>query len=328
MGKTNTPESPLEATAGVAGQRASDAFELLANETRLAILLALWDAYEPFEESSGLTFSELRDRVGMRDSGQFNYHLGKLEGVFVTSTESGYKLRPAGEKLTRAVIGGAGLETPSLEPTELGMPCPLCDSPTEITYRDGRLFQRCTECEGKLGETDELPPGTLFIWRLEPAGLANRTPQEVYTAASIGSLQVAGSLVEGICPECSGPIEKELKICEEHEPVADGVCPNCGRKDEFLTFFQCAVCKFSGIAAPSDLVSYHPEVIAFYYDHGVKFQYGLDYKEVTRVWELEGAHEQTLVSRDPIRIRVTIQYEGDELELMLDKDMNVLDTGG
>lgn len=106
MVKSNTPESPLEATAGVAGPRASDAFELLANETRLAILLALWEAYEPFGTGGGLTFSELRDRVGMRDSGQFNYHLGKLEGEFVQSTDGGYKLRPAGEKITRAVIGG------------------------------------------------------------------------------------------------------------------------------------------------------------------------------------------------------------------------------
>ena len=37
------------------------------------------------------TFSELREAVGMRDSGQFNYHLDKLLGTFVRVTEEGLR---------------------------------------------------------------------------------------------------------------------------------------------------------------------------------------------------------------------------------------------
>lgn len=326
MDDADSTESPLEAAAGAAGPHAEEAFELLANETRLAILLALWDAHQPLGRGSGVPFSELRERVGALDSGQFNYHLGKLEGHFVKSTDEGYKLRPAGDKITRAVIAGAGLQFPTLEPTELGMPCPRCDASTAITYQDGRLFQLCTECEGKYPETDEFPPGTLFTWRLEPAGLANRTPEEVYAAASIGMLQRTLAVIDGVCPDCSGAVDCELEVCEDHDTGTGDVCPSCGRQDDIMALYQCTVCKFVSGGSPSALVSQHPAVIAFYYDHGVDLQYNLDFQKVKRVLELGEAHEQTLESTDPLRVRVTIRYEGDEMNLLLDEDMSVLEV--
>jgi hypothetical protein len=59
----------------------------------LSILLGLWEAFEPFTEENAVSFSELRDRVGTRDSGQFNYHLDQLTGHFIRATDSGYELR-------------------------------------------------------------------------------------------------------------------------------------------------------------------------------------------------------------------------------------------
>lgn len=55
------------------GVTPEEAFALLANETRVSALEALW-------ESRGeiVPFSELRRRVGVRDAGQFHYHLSKL----------------------------------------------------------------------------------------------------------------------------------------------------------------------------------------------------------------------------------------------------------
>ena len=58
-----------------------DAFELLGNETRVRILQTLGTADEP------VPFSELHDRVGLRDSGQFNYHLDRLVGHFLQKTD-------------------------------------------------------------------------------------------------------------------------------------------------------------------------------------------------------------------------------------------------
>lgn len=324
MATRDDVESSLEAAAGATGKHTADAFELLANETRLAILLALWDAYETFSGDGLLKFSELRERVGMPDSGQFNYHLEKLEGQFVSGTKEGYRLHPVGRKITRAVIAGVGLEDETLEPTELGIPCPVCDAPTAITYQDGRLFQVCTDCGGKYKTTDEFPPGTLFTWRLNPAGLSNRTPEEVYAAASLGMLQQTLGMIEGVCPECSGAVDCYLEVCDDHEPGADDVCPTCGRRAEVLAFYECTVCKFGIGGAPSSFISQHPAVIAFYYEHGINFQYNLDFETVKRVLELGEAHEQTLESKEPLRIRVTAHCEGDELNLILDENMRVL----
>jgi DNA-binding HxlR family transcriptional regulator len=55
---------------------AAEAFEVLGNGIRTAMVLELADA-------GPLSFSELRERVGVTDSGRFNYHLEKLVGRFV-----------------------------------------------------------------------------------------------------------------------------------------------------------------------------------------------------------------------------------------------------
>lgn len=46
-----------------------------------------------------LSFTELRERVGVRQGAQFNYHLDKLVGHFVTKTDGGYSLRPTGHRV-------------------------------------------------------------------------------------------------------------------------------------------------------------------------------------------------------------------------------------
>jgi len=88
-----------------------DAFAVLGNETRMEILRALGAADGP------LAFSTLRERVGVRDSGQFTYHLDELTGHFVERSDEGYRLRRAGERVIEAVLSGAVTEAPEREPT-------------------------------------------------------------------------------------------------------------------------------------------------------------------------------------------------------------------
>lgn len=320
-------ESPLARAAGDVGPETTEAFELLADETRLAILLALWEAHDPLSDH-GVGFSELRERVGVKDSGQFNYHLGKLKGRFVDETEAGYKLRPVGNKVVRAVIGGVGLETPTLEPTEVDMDCPHCGGRTAISYRDGRLFQSCTECEGNFGETDEFPAGMLFSWRLNPAGLADRSEEEIYAAAMLSMLQRRTGMVDGVCPECSGPVDSELEVCPDHHPEANDVCETCDRRHEVAAVYRCGVCKFSTGGPPSAIIAQHPAVVAFYYDHGIHLQYDLDFDRIRIMLGLVERHEQEVLSADPPRVRVRVAYDGDELSLVLDDSMSVVEVDG
>ena len=145
MTNSNGTESPIEAATGAAGPNVTDAFKLLSDEVRLAILLALWEAYDPHAEKNTVSFSELFDRVGERDSGNFTYHLDKLIGHFVEETVDGYRLRNSGLKIVRAVIAGSGLEERRLPPTEIPRACYHCGAQVELSYEDERLYQICTE---------------------------------------------------------------------------------------------------------------------------------------------------------------------------------------
>lgn len=112
-GRTNrgdSPDSSLEAAARAAGAGVVDAFELLGGETRLAILVALWESYDPHATDTAVSFTELFERVGTRHSGNVTDHLDRLTGHFVEATDDGYRLRNAGLEIVRAVIAGAGLE--------------------------------------------------------------------------------------------------------------------------------------------------------------------------------------------------------------------------
>ena len=85
-------DSPLEVAADTAGPAVVDLFKLLGNETRLAILLALWEAFDPFDPKNGVSFTALRDRAGLPQGAQFGSHLDKLAGRLVEKTAEGYVL--------------------------------------------------------------------------------------------------------------------------------------------------------------------------------------------------------------------------------------------
>jgi DNA-binding transcriptional ArsR family regulator len=80
-----------------------DAFALLANETRLEVLRVLRVATERGDGTAGaltaVEFSDLFAAVGIDDTGNFSYHLEKLEGHFVKATEEGYVLTEEGVAL-------------------------------------------------------------------------------------------------------------------------------------------------------------------------------------------------------------------------------------
>jgi len=321
-------ESPLEAVA--AGERATEAFERLSDETRLAILVALWERYEPFGETDAVSFSELRNRVGTADSGQFNYHLDRLDGYFVESVDGGYRLSEAGLVFVRSVIAGAGIETPTLEPSEVDQSCTLCGGSVEVAYEDGWVYIRCTECEGLWADRGddgrEGRGGQLAKFSLHPAGLANRSPEEVYAAGWVRTFQKLYSMIEGVCPTCTGRTERSLDVCSDHDP--DGRCPSCGRRSRTVARLHCTVCKEWVRTTLGGVAAYHPAVVGFYYEHGLELQYGFD--DLARIRErLErGSSSVELLSADPPRVRVTAELDGDEVWLELDGNLTVVDIGG
>lgn len=328
MANSNSHNTPLEAAIGASGPHITDAFKLLGNETRLAILLALWESWDPHAEHNAVSFSELRDSVGVRQGAQFNYHLDKLVGRFVRKTTEGYELTSSARKLVQGIIAGTGIDQSTLNPTEVDVACSYCGAPTAITYENAYVYQVCTECSGENIPGDEHPDGLLVGWTFEPTGLSNRTAEEVFTASTIKTFGRIVMRFEGICPDCSAPVEWSLDICEDHEPSANGRCPNCEGSHKITARETCTVCKSRGFGNPGIKLLFHPAVVSFFYRHGIEvgFTGHTGFKDVIRTMHLAEEFEEEVVSTDPLRIQVTVSRDSDELHLLLDRDMNVLEV--
>ena len=182
------------------GLSPDDAFAILGNDTRLSILRALWEEYEPFSDPSdvGLSFAELQQRVGPVDSGNFNYHLGRLAGHFVRHTDSGYELSDAGRQVVEAIVAGTYTDNPSFEPTELDALCPECGGALEAAYENGILTVFCPAHDSPI--PTPVPPGTMLTTALPPAGIQDRTPREAARTALTRMDAKAATTGEHVAP--------------------------------------------------------------------------------------------------------------------------------
>ena len=325
MDNGDTVESPLDSAAGAASARAVDAFKRVGDETRLAILLALWEAYDPFADENTLSFSDLHGRVDYDTSGNFSYHLQKLEGHFVESTSGGYRLKQAGHRLVRVIIAGSGLTDDRLSPSEIDLQCQLCGEPLAVTYEDEQLYTVCTECEGRFESGSEKPPGAIMGFAFDPAGLSRSSPEELFAASVVRAMGKFIMQMGGLCPDCSGSVDSSIHICEDHE--SEGVCPNCGRRDEIQARWVCTTCKNAGHGPPGPNLALHPRVVAFYAERGLDIGYDTnDFRNIVRMLEAMSEHEQEVVSTDPVRVRVTIRYGGDQLRVIVDESMTIVEV--
>lgn len=326
MSDAHAPESAAETAAVDVGAETTETFGLLGDETRLAVLLALWEHYDPHADDNTVSFSTLFDAVDYDNPGSFSYHLEQLRGVFIEqrAKREGYELRMPGLKLVQSILAGVAVQDVVVEQTEIEQPCPLCGAPTVISYRDGILFHACTECEGPTPEKTGID-GFLSATKFDPAGVADRTPTEIRAASRIASIRQVETMFDGICPTCSGRVDGWLDCCPDHD--ADGICGDCGTEFPAWARFECRVCKDHGNSSPKALAFFHPAVVAFYENHGVSTRFHVDDPDgLRRGFELMDAHQLTVVEEAPPRVEVTVACEDDELTLVFDETVSVVDV--
>ncbi|WP_336036387.1 winged helix-turn-helix domain-containing protein [Halobacterium yunchengense] len=274
-----------------------DGFDLLADETRAAILRALADARREDPVDPALSFSELRRRVGATDSGRFNYHLGKLRGHFVTEADGGgYRLSAVGVRAAGSVLGGEFDDPPERDPVELDDHCGRCGDPLAASYERGRLT---VSCGNGHGFADAVPPAAVEEHGLEGA-------VDAFDAKLRGDVALAR---RGACPLCHGEMTWSLeRDLPDEAPIDFFYLPACGR------------CGHNLGVPPGMLVLDHPALVAAYRDAGV------DVRE-RPFWTLDcsvpGAAD--LAAEDPVRVAVDAGPDGD-LEFVLDDSANVVDA--
>lgn len=294
-----------------------EAFSMLGNETRVRILQELGNSGGP------LSFTELRDRVGIRQGAQFNYHLDKLIGHFVRKGEEGYTLRQAGRRVVEAVLSGALTEDPTVEPTEVAAwPCPYCGAPTEVAFREERVERHCTECPGLYDESiartrPEVQGeyGDLGALTLPPAGVQDRSAAEVLGAALTWSYAEWLVVANDVCPRCSATVDRSVTVCERHD-AGEPFCDRCGRRQAVAFRVECENCNFEQASIVSMHLAASTELLAFLTARGVD--------PLADPWNWGWEYGEEVVSIDPFEGRFTFTVDGDSVTLTVDDDLDVI----
>jgi len=297
-----------------------EAFQLLSDETRLELLQALWEAYDPANPSP-MGFADLRERVSADDPGGIHYHLDQLTTHFVRRTEEGYELRESGKRIVRMLQSGTAIDDPEIEPVEVDISCWYCGRQPEWSYREGQRYLECTNCDARC--VDTFPPGVISKSEFPPSGLRDRTPNEINEADRIWGAHRRASVMDGVCPECAGEMPvRSVEVCEDHQPDWDEYqyCETCGSIFWMLVSHVCDGCKYRWRMPTLFYPSREPAVIAFFYDHGVEFDLAT-YEQRALLLDFE----EELVSLDPLRIQLSIQLDDETLQLTYDERMDVVD---
>ena len=300
---------------------AEEAFSLLSDNHRIDILRAIWEANDRLDPVA-VPFTDIRDRVDIDDPGQLNYHLNRLTDHFIRRTSNGYVLREAGRRMFRVLISGTAISEPSIEPVEIDAECVFCGAPTLLSYEDGWRYLECTECDAQCVES--YPDGVLSRHELPPSGVVDRTPNEIHEADLVWSHHRRASVIDGICPDCAGPMPvASLEVCEDHSPSPDydEVCESCGSIFWTEVISICGICgSVWKMPIQFHLVT-HPEVVAFYHEHGIDFHLAT-YEH--RPYLL--TYREELLSEDPLRIQTTIPLGDDELHVVVDGEATVIEV--
>ncbi|SFG40967.1 hypothetical protein SAMN04488063_1952 [Halopelagius inordinatus] len=271
----------------------ADAFALVGDETRLSILEALWRLDGPAR------FSDVRNEIEMRDSAQFNYHLGKLTGQFVRKTEAGYELRTAGRRVVQAILAGSFTQHPRRE-LEIDDPCIRCGEMLTAHYEDEMLCIECPACGHGHGKYS-FPPG----------GLHGRTDAEVLDAFDQRVRHLDCLAKDGVCPECNGRMQTLIERGEE-----------CCLGGSIRATHVCRQCAHERCAAVGLALLDQSAVGSFYADHGVTLS-DVPY------WRLDWCVSDapvTVEETDPWRLRVDIRLDDETLRVTVDGELDVVET--
>lgn len=291
----------MDDTGIVEAAEPADAFAALADPMRVDILRALWDA-----DGNEATFSELREAVGVSDSGRFNYHLRQLTDTFVSKTEGGYRLTVAGSSVVGSLLAGAYTRVGTVGPVPVEEPCGFCGGQRHFTYDDERARIECEDCD--VGTHFRVPPGVFAEYETEEfPSVTERYVRSNFEQAD-----------NGFCPYCEGRIRPELATADTDTadeddppdfadiPTAQYDCQRCG--ETFTTDLG------------AGLMNRAP-VIAFFDDHGIDIQTA----PLSRVRAAD-PEDAEILDRDPLRARVRYRADGETLTLTVDDSLKILDV--
>ena len=278
-------------------------FSALGDETRLRILLELAQVANEHGVGAGVSFSELRQRVGVEDSGRFNYHLNRLSKGFVTKRDGQYV--PLGPAMEVAAAIYAGTYSHGEEHTaESDWNCPDCDDSLTLWYGGSLLVLQCED------------DGFLLAYGIPAGAFDGRSLQELAAVTYHRAMTEINTARQGICPQCWG----HTTVSYPAEPDAPPQMHASG--DVTWTRLVCDRCWLRYNVPLRAVVASTPSVQALLRRHDldpVRAPITGQTGGVTLHWEV------TLDGDDPANATVRFELGGDEVAFDLDADARVLD---
>ncbi|MDS0279231.1 hypothetical protein NDI85_15630 [Halomicroarcula sp. S1AR25-4] len=275
-----------------------EAFALVGHELRISILRALGEA-----DGQRLSFSTLRERIGERDSGKFNYHLSKLEGRFVAKTGRGvYALTYPGHRVVDAIHNGAFHRQDGVDAEPVSGSCLDCGGGLAFTYdtlEGGRVA--CVEC----GRRHLRHP-------FDPGGLVDRSGDEIGRVFDRVARNTWAQAQTDICPVCAGHVRRWLRTDAPPKAVAVPGHP-------VTVGFDCRQCSYHGNVPTGVLLLSHPAVRGFCYENGVDLR-------SEPLWELPFVVDPDAVTvrdDDPWEVAVTVAVGDEERVAVVDETPTV-----
>lgn len=293
-----------------------EAFSLLANETRIRILETLGKSDAP------LTYTELRERVGIDPGMEFNYHLETLLGHFVRKMPEGYTLQEAGTRIVKAVLAGGVNTSPDVDRVRIDQECQLCEAPIEVGYSSECVETYCTECAGIRSRDDSKSGGHLGARYLPPPGVQNRTPDQMFRVAWIWTMLKIFALACSVCPNCSALVRKRVDVCKEHDD-GTGICDECDTRYAIRVNFRCRNCILEESGTAAVALASHDELLKLLTANG---RNPIAPDSVRPVQQVYSDYEEEVLSIDPLVARFTFEVEGETLTVTVNDELEVTAT--
>jgi len=283
-----------------------DAFSLLGHDIRLGILRAFFDMYEPVDPESlpevrdqrTLSYAELMDAVEMEDSGKFNYHLDQLRGVYIEEVKEGYVPTASAIALYEAMVANQPTETISAD-FSIDERCPNCESELRGEYQQEFLSVDCPACDLFWGATYRFPKN----------GLTVRDGENVFESLYDRMMHHVGLARTGQCPSCAGltnVVIPRKRLDGDSTPTVELSCETCSW---FVTI---------------DIVSavqFEPRVTNALFEIGLPLGESHNMRTTEQVLpDVTGNIE----SESPLHAKITISFEGDIAEFVVDNELDVL----
>jgi len=287
---------------GTGHPAAKETFGRLAHELRFEILRVLNTADRP------LTFSELHEAVDVGDSGQFNYHLGRLVGLFVHKSEHGYSLSVAGKRAVGTMFAGEfadGYRSDD-EPIPARGSCYDCGGTLQVEFGESRLRLACSSCDWVYTAPD-IPPGAL-------AGVDR---EEIPELIDRWSRRLLVSLDLGVCEYCDGHIEGT--VCQPGDEAAPDWFGETETTRDVILAYNCRRCGFSTHAVLPVVALTRPAVAGFYHDHGIDLRNRLQ-------WTLDLLADPavTVTQETPLRVELSVTLDDETRVFVFDRETTLL----